>query len=212
MYKKRCVIVNQDAKFITVISSILELSDKFIFVEGYSNCEEAIKCLKNDRPDIILMDIDFSDLKGADAVEEIKNNYSKAEILIITDYIDDEIVFDVLSAGAAGYLLKKYCIPDLLECLLDLAKGGSPLDPQIARKLINNIHLNRFSPLTNRETEVLKRIAHGKTYSLIADELGISSETSKTHIKNIYRKLKVNSKSEAVTKAISEKLINVHSS
>ena len=207
MFKKRCVIIDVDQKFITIARSVIDLSEKFHFVNAYDSCEDGLRGLKSDLPDIVLMDVDFPGMKGAEAVTEIKFKYPHVEILIVSDYTDDHILFEVLSAGATGYILKRNCIAHLESYLLDISSGKSPMNPFLTRKLISNIHANRFSPLTMRETEVLKAIAHGKSYSSIATDLGISSQTSKTHIKNIYRKLKVNTKSEAVTKAITEKFI-----
>ena len=209
MFKKRIVLIDSDQKFLTVASSMIELSEKFVFVASYNSCEEAIKQLSKDVPEIILMEVDFPNMKGTDAVMMIKGVFPQIEIIIVTNYVDDDIIFDVLSSGATGYLLKSNCVANLRSYLETHARGESAIDAVVARRLVNRMHTNRFSPLTFRETEVMKRIAHGKSYTAIAKELGISSETSKTHIKNIYKKLKVNSKSEAVTKAISEKLINV---
>lgn len=209
MFKKRIVLIDSDPKFLTVATSMIELADKFVFINSYNSCEDAVNQLTKDMPDIILMEVDFPTVKGGDAILTIKGVNPAVEIVIVTNYIDDDIIFDVLSSGATGYLLKSNCVANLRQHLEIHAKGESAIDPQIARRLVNRIHTNRFSPLTFRETEVMKRMAHGKSYTAIAKELGISSETSKTHIKNIYKKLKVNSKSEAVTKAISEKLINV---
>jgi DNA-binding NarL/FixJ family response regulator len=209
MFKKRIVLVDPDVKFLTVASSMIELSEKFVFVNSYQSCEEAIAHLSKDLPDIILMEADFPGMKGTDAILTIKSSRPMIEIIIITNYIDDDIIFDGLSCGATGYLLKSNCVSNLRSHLEMHSRGESAIDPIVARRLVGRIHTNRFSPLTFRETEVMKRIAHGKSYTAIAKELGISSETSKTHIKNIYRKLKVNSKSQAVTKAISDKLIQV---
>jgi DNA-binding NarL/FixJ family response regulator len=209
MFKKRIVLIDSDVKFLTVASSMVELSEKFVFVNSYLSCEEAIAHLPKDLPDIIAMEVDFPTMKGTSAVLAIKALYPMVEIIIITNYIDDDIIFDVLSSGATGYLLKSHCVVDLRSQLEIHSRGESAIDPIVARRLVSRIHTNRFSPLTFRETEVMKRMAHGKSYTAIAKELGISSETSKTHIKNIYRKLKVNSKSQAVTKAISDKLIHV---
>jgi DNA-binding NarL/FixJ family response regulator len=209
MFKKRIVLIDSDVKFLTVASSMIELSDKFVLVNTYQSCEEAISRLPKDLPDIILMEADFPSMKGTTAVLAIKGLYPLIEILIITNYIDDDVIFEMLSCGATGYLLKNNCVANLKSHLEMHSRGESAIDPIVARRLVGRIHTNRFSPLTFRETEVMKRIAHGKSYTAIAKELGISSETSKTHIKNIYRKLKVNSKSQAVTKAISDKLIHV---
>jgi DNA-binding NarL/FixJ family response regulator len=209
-YKKRCVIVNSDEKLVAVCASLIELSEKFLCINTYTNCEEALQNLKKDLPDIVIMDVDYPQMKGPEIIELIKDFNPAIEIMIITDYEEDELVFNALSAGANGYILKHSFTPLLIESLSSIAKGQSPMSPSIARKLISNIQVNRTSPLTTRETEILKLITHGKSYSIIAAELGISQFTSRTHIKNIYKKLKVNSKSQAVRKALTEKLVTTH--
>ena len=209
-YKKRCVIINSDEKFIAVCASLIELSERFLCINFYTNCEDALQHLKRDLPDIVIMDLDYPQMKGPQIIERIKDFNAAIEVMIITDYEDDELVFNALSAGANGYLLKSSFMPLLIESLSSIAKGQSPVSPSITRKLITSIQVNRTSPLTSRETEILKLITHGKSYSIIAAELGISEFTSRTHIKNIYRKLKVNSKSQAVKKALTEKLVSIH--
>jgi DNA-binding NarL/FixJ family response regulator len=209
-YKKRCVIINSDEKFIAVCASLIELSERFLCINFYTSCEDALQNLKRDLPDIVIMDVDYPQMKGPQIIERIKDFNAAIEIMIITDYEDDELVFNALSAGANGYILKTSFMPLLIDSLSSIAKGQSPVSPSITRKLITSIQVNRTSPLTSRETEILKLITHGKSYSIIAAELGISEFTSRTHIKNIYRKLKVNSKSQAVKKALTEKLVSIH--
>jgi DNA-binding NarL/FixJ family response regulator len=209
-YKKRCVIINSDDKFVAVCSSLIELSEKFLCINFYTNCDEALQNLKRDLPDIVIMDVDYPQMKGPQIIGRIKDFNAAIEIMIVTDYEDDELVFNALSAGANGYILKNSFMPLLIESLSSIAKGQSPISPSITRKLVSSIQVSRSSPLTSRETEILKLITHGKSYSIIAAELGISEFTSRTHIKNIYRKLKVNSKSQAVRKALVEKLVTFH--
>lgn len=207
--KKRCVIINQDEKFIAISSSLIELSEKFLCVAVYTDCENALQNLKNDLPDIVIMDLDYPNMKGKQVIEKIKDVNPSIEVMIITDFEDDEFVFSALSAGANGYILKSSFMPVLIDSLSTITMGQSPISPSITRKLITSMQVNRSSsPLTSRETEILKMITHGKSYSIIAAELGISEFTSRTHIKNIYRKLKVNSKSQAVRKALTEKLVD----
>ena len=118
-----------------------------------------------------------------------------------------EVAITALSAGANGYLLPD-SLNDLQKHLADITSGGSPLDGHIARKIIETLQVSRVSPISERETQVLKLMMKGNTYSQIAAMLNISSETSKTHIKNIYKKLNVNSRAEAVKKALEDKLVS----
>jgi DNA-binding NarL/FixJ family response regulator len=210
MVKKKCIIIDHDPGFSTMLVSKSELTEILFFVNTYSQCQEAINNLARDFPDIVLMDIDFFGVNVPDAINRIRCANSRVEIVIISNNTDDQIILNALSAGATGYLLKSNCLSDLKRYLEIQISGRSVVDPLVARKIINSMHSATSSPLTARETEVMKGIAHGKTSSAIARDLGISAETSKTHIKNIYKKLKVNSKNQAVTKAITEKLINLN--
>ncbi len=210
MLKKKCIIIDGDPIFPTLLLSTSELAEILFFVNTYSRCQDAINNLMLDFPDIVLMDIDFQGENGPEAIRAIKRVSPRVEIVIISNQPDDEIIFKAISAGATGYLLKSNCLVNLKRHLEIQMSGLSVVDPLIARKLINRMHSTSSSPLTVRETQVMKGIALGKNSSAIARELGISVETSKTHIKNIYKKLKVNSKTEAVTKVITEKFININ--
>jgi DNA-binding NarL/FixJ family response regulator len=126
---------------------------------------------------------------------------------MVTVYEDNEQVFEALKAGATGYITKSSNYLELLSALEEISRGGAPMSSKIARMVIDNFHINPNSPLTKRETEILQLISEGKTYTQISEQLFISKETAKTHIKNIYSKLQVNSKSEALARAAQDKLI-----
>lgn len=126
---------------------------------------------------------------------------------MVTVYEDSELVFEALKSGASGYITKSSNYVELLTALEEISRGGAPMSSRIARMVIDNFHVNPNSPLTRRETEILQLISEGKTYTQISEELFISKETSKTHIKNIYSKLQVNSRAEALAKANQDKLI-----
>jgi DNA-binding NarL/FixJ family response regulator len=126
---------------------------------------------------------------------------------MISVYDDSEMVFEALRSGASGYITKSSNYIELLSALEEIVKGGAPMSSKIARFVIESFHVNPNSPLSKRETQILQLISEGKTYSQISEDLFIAKETSKTHIRNIYSKLQVNSKSEALAKATSEKLI-----
>lgn len=205
--KKRVLIIEDDAEIRNSFVMIVNSSQKFGVVNSYGNCEDAIKHLAQDKPDYVLMDIELPGMNGIQGTKVVKDKYPSAEIIIVTVYEDNELVFEALKAGATGYITKSSNHLELLSALEEISKGGAPMSSKIARLVIDNFHINPNSPLTKRETEILQLISEGKTYTQISEELFISKETSKTHIKNIYAKLQVNSKSQALAKAAQEKLI-----
>jgi len=206
--KKRVLIVEDDKEIRNSFLLIVNSSEQFAVVNAYGSCEEAIKHLNHDKPDIILMDIELpGGMNGIQGTKTIKDKYPHADIIMVTVYEDSDLVFEALKAGASGYITKSANYRELLTALEEIIRGGAPMSSKIARLVIDNFHVNPNSPLTKRETEILQLISEGKTYTQISEELFISKETSKTHIKNIYAKLQVRSKSEALAKANLEKLI-----
>src|SRR6478609_8348580 len=205
--KKRVLIVEDDVEIRNSFALIVNSSQKFGVVNAYGNCEDAIKHLNQDKPDYVLMDIELPGMNGIQGTKIVKDKSPHSEIIIVTVYEDNELVFEALKAGATGYITKSSNHLELLSALEEISKGGAPMSSKIARLVIDNFHINPNSPLTKRETEILQLISEGKTYTQISEQLFISKETSKTHIKNIYAKLQVNCKSEAIAKATSEKLI-----
>lgn len=208
-FKRRVVIIENDLKFRELINSIVEATETYLVANSYAECEDALKSIKNDYPDIILMNLDFPRMKGTEAIVELKKIFPQTTILVITDYQDEETVFGALGAGANGYVLKNNWLSNFAIYLNEIAQGGSPLSPIVSRMIVESMHISRVSPLTNREGEVLKLITQGNSYSRIANELNISKETSKTHIRNIYRKLNVRTKSDVVRKAFEDRIVPV---
>lgn len=206
-FKKRVLLVEDDQEIRNSFSLIVNSSQKFSVVSAYGSCEEAISNFNRDKPEIVLMDIELPGMNGIQGTKQIKDKYPYTEIIMVSVYEDSELVFEALKAGASGYITKSANYLELLTALEEITKGGAPMSSRIARMVIDNFHVNPNSPLTKRETEILQLIAEGKTYTQISEELFISKETAKTHIKNIYSKLQVNSKSEAIAKANLEKLI-----
>jgi len=206
-FKKRVLLVEDDQEIRNSFTLIVNSSQKFTVVNSYSNCEDAIENINRDKPEIILMDIELPGMNGIQGTKQIKDKSPHIDIIMVTVYEDSELVFEALKAGASGYITKSANYMELLTALEEIMKGGAPMSSRIARMVIDNFHVNPNSPLTKRETEILQLISEGKTYTQISEELFISKETAKTHIKNIYSKLQVNSKSEAIAKANLEKLI-----
>ncbi|MBA4053654.1 MAG: DNA-binding response regulator [Marivirga sp.] len=206
-FKKRVMIVEDDQEIRNSFTLIVNSSQKFMAVNAYGSAEDAIANLNRDKPEIVLMDIELPGVNGIQGTKVIKDKSPHTDIIMVSVYEDSELVFEALKAGASGYITKSANYMELLSALDEIVKGGAPMSSRIARMVIDNFHVNPNSPLTKRETEILQLISEGKTYTQISEELFISKETAKTHIKNIYSKLQVNSKSEAIAKANLEKLI-----
>lgn len=203
----RIVIVEDDDVIRGSFVSLLNDNERFICIADYDNCEEAIKRLAMDEPDIILMDIGLPGISGIEGIKRIKNIRPHIDILTVTVHDEGEIVFNALCAGATGYLTKNISPQRLIEAIDEVRNGGAPMSTNIARLVIGSFQRSTDSPLTSRETQVLQHLSRGKSYTMIADELYINKETVRTHIKNIYQKLNVHSKSAAIEKATKDRLI-----
>lgn len=172
------------------------------------NIEEQVK---QHQPELILMDIDMPGMTGIEAVKKIRNFDSGVSILMLTVFDDNQHVFDAICAGASGYLLKKHISTKLFDAIEEVRSGGAPMSPSIARMVINAmqqkpVQENTYQ-LTFREKEILTSLSKGNSYKLIASQFEISIDTVRTHIKKIYEKLHVHSQTEAVSKAINEKIV-----
>lgn len=182
-------------------------SDGFTCVGAFPNCDNLIKHIEQTQPDVILMDIEMPGMNGIEAVRIVKEKFSSIKILMQTIFEDDTKIFDSICAGANGYMLKSTTPIRILEFIKDIYEGGSPMTPSIASKVLSMVKIQNTSNtetfnLTSREKEILQCLVKGMSYKLIADVCFISIETVRGHIKNIYEKLHVHSKSEAVAKAI----------
>lgn len=197
-FKKRIAIVENDKILLDSFTYIVNSSEKFTVVGSYESAEEVVADLARKKIEIVLMDIELPGMSGIEATEIIKEKYPHIEVLMVTVHEDNELVFNALRAGASGYITKSANYLEILSALEEIIKGGAPMSTKIARMVIHNFHMNPNSPLTSREKEVLQLIAEGKTYTQISDVLFISRETAKTHIRNIYSKLQVNKKSDAI--------------
>jgi len=179
----------------------------------YPDCKHVLDNLRRHTTDVILMDIDMPGLNGIDATALIKSHFPGINVLILTAYDDSTKIFDALQSGATGYLLKKTTPAKIMEAITEVNQGGAPMNASIARKVLEffsekkNITENGYD-LSAREKDVLSCLVKGDSYKMIASNCFISMGTVCTHISNIYKKLHVNSKSEAVAKAIRERLIN----
>ncbi len=173
----------------------------------YPSYEDAAKHIAQDDPDVILLDVELPGISGIDALPKLKKVLPDTHILILTVYEQELLIFRALGNGAAGYLTKNTPPEKIVSAIHEVMEGGGPMSANIARMVISSFKRNDASPLTRRETEILEQIATGKSRKRIADELFIDLETVKSHIKNIYHKLDVHSKADAIKAARDNKFI-----
>lgn len=201
-------VIEDDENLQRAYQLVIGSSGRFHIANTYTSVEDAIAAFcEGGPPPIILTDIQLPGISGIDGIRKIRQRWPQTNVVVISIHEDDEMVFSALKAGAVGYITKGTSYLEVLAALEELLKGGSPMSSRIARMVVSTFSLNTNSVLTNRERQILSALARGKTYSQIAEELFISKETSRTHIRNIYLKLHVNSKSEAILKATQERLI-----
>lgn len=193
------------------ISGMISLKDGLQLSGAFENVLTVKEKVDTHHPDLILMDIDMPGMTGIEAVREIRQSNNQVPIIMLTVFDDNTHVFDALRAGASGYLLKKHISIKLFDAIQEVLDGGAPMSPSIARMVLASMHqkpaVENLYQLTARETEILNSLSKGNSYKLIASELQISIDTVRTHIKHIYEKLQVRSQTEAVSKAIHEKLV-----
>jgi len=176
-------------------------------VVSLGNLMNIVSDLSKSCPDILLMDIGLPNISGIEGVRMVKNNFDDILILMFTVFEDDKKIFAAIKAGASGYLLKKTPPEEIVEAIWQLYHGGAPMSPSIARRVINVFHSNSSKTiedykLTAREKEILYSLVDGLSYNKIAEKYFVSLSTIRTHICNIYQKLHVNSKSQAVAKVL----------
>jgi len=191
------------------LEEIIEMSDSCMLAGSCINGEEALVKLPVLQPQVVLMDISLGGINGIEVVRELKLQYPDVLFMMCTIYEDDEQLFEALSAGASGYILKKTPPGKLLEAIQELVDGGAPMSSQIARKVVAAFQNKKtgnpqngaaLDVLSKREKEILEMIAKGLLYKEIADALFISTETVRKHVRHIYDKLHVDNRVEAVNK------------
>ncbi|MCB0835270.1 MAG: response regulator transcription factor [Bacteroidetes bacterium] len=200
-------LVEDDHEIRQLLKLIIDGSPGFTCNLAFEDAESAIEGIPRYRPDIVLMDIDLPGMSGISCVRELKNTMPDLDIIMLTIKEDDESVFESLCAGASGYLVKETPPVELLAAIQEAHQGGAPMSAHIARKIVSSFHAVRKSPLSSRETEVLRMLCKGDNYKSIAEAIFVSTNTVKAHIKNIYKKLHVHTRAEAVSKALKDRLI-----
>ncbi|MGE5521776.1 MAG: response regulator [Candidatus Dadabacteria bacterium] len=175
------------------------------------NAEDIIAKLQVDLPDIVLMDIDMPGIDGITATALVKSHFPTVNVLILTVYDDDEKIFNAILSGATGYILKKTPPNKIIEAITEIYHGGASMSASIVKRVLSffqhNTSTSEEYALSARELSILKCLVNGDSYKMIANNCEISIGTVRTHITSIYKKLHINSKSEAVAKAIKEKLV-----
>lgn len=194
------------------LATLINFTDGFECVGKYNSMEEAIASVRHRMPDIVLSDIGLPGMDGIEGVKILREKYPQIVILMLSVYEDDERIFHALCAGAVGYLLKKTPPTKILESLREAVSGGAPMSPEVARKVITIF--KDFRPperveydLKPHEIRLLKLLVEGHSYKSAAIKLNVTVNTISFHLKNIYDKLQVHSKSEAVAKALQNRLV-----
>jgi len=208
------VTIFEDIRLIReYLQQIMDEEEGVVCTGAYADASDLIARVQATRPDVILMDIELPGLKGIEAVKIIHQSFRDIQILMHTEMEDDDKIFASICAGASGYLLKNTLPGKIIEAIHEVRNGGIAFSPGIAQKVLQFVSRqstpelkNNFS-LSAREMEVLDCLVQGMSYKLIADACFMSIDTVKFHIKHIYRKLHVNSKSEAVILALKNKII-----
>ncbi len=178
------------------------------------NAETIANDLQTFSPDVVLMDIDMPVVNGVEAVKIIRTIYDQLPVIMLTVFDDDENIFKAICAGASGYILKRYATEEVPNAIRDVLTGGAPMTGQVARKVLTMVpkattgEQERYN-LTGREMEILQLLVNGYSYKMIAAEINISIDTVRFHIKKIYDKLHVHSATEAVSKALKQKLLGI---
>ncbi len=191
------------------IEELLTLTDDFVVLGSYHDCLDVERTVRESNPAVILMDIDMPGMTGIEAVKRLRRFNKQVAIIMLTVFDDNKHVFDAICAGASGYLLKKHASERLIPAVKDVLQGGAPMSPAIAKMVIHSMqeHPAKSYDFTEREKEILNLLCKGNSYKMIATQTGLAFETIRSYIKKIYEKLQVHSATEAVSKAINERLV-----
>jgi len=206
------LIYEDNPDFREAIVQLLKSSENYVCVGAFSNCNNVVNEVKSLNPQVVLMDIEMNGMSGIEAVSLIRSFNKAVKIIILTVFDDNKNVINAICAGASGYLLKKYCFEKLFISIAEVLEGGAPMSANVAKMVIDHVAGGVFtSPekfdLTAREKEILGDLVKGYSYKMIASSLHISFETVKTHIRNVYEKLHVHNQSEAVAKALKNRIV-----
>ena len=207
----RILIVEDERHLRGGLETLINFTPGFKCSGAFRTMEEALSRVKHDLPDVVLTDIGLPGMSGIEGIKRLKESYPELLILVLTVYDDNEKIFDALCAGACGYLLKRTEPSELLKSLREAVTGGAPMSPEVAAKVIKLFREVRPPEkadynLTPHEIRLLKMLTEGYNYVSAAEKLGISYNTLKFHVRNIYDKLQVHSQSEALAIAMRDRL------
>jgi NarL family two-component system response regulator LiaR len=198
-------IVEDNEQFRDALETIITGQNEFALIGSYASAEKAIVALPENPPDILICDISLPGMRGTELIVRMKDKLTQTQFMVCSIHDDNDTIFEALKCGASGYILKDPITADeIIKAIRDLYNGGSPMSPFIARKVIGSFQKPTTSDvhsiLSQREKEVLELLSKGLLYKEIAQQLGVGSETVKKHLKNIYQKLHVQNKVEALNK------------
>lgn len=199
----KVLIVEDDAAVREGLCTLIEESEGYKCLAACSTAEEALRIIPQNRPDVVLMDINLPGMNGIECIAWIKNTWPEIHVMMLTVFDNADEIFKSLTAGATGYMLKKTPPAKLLEAISELMNGGSPMSGEIARKVVQTFARPQPHPITEanltpREEEILSYLSKGYLYKEIASKLNISIETVRSHIRKIYQKLQVRTRTEAL--------------
>jgi len=199
----KVAIVEDNDRFRESLCVMLDGCPGFRCAGTHRTAEEALAQIPKEAPDVVLMDIELPKRSGIECVRELKRLLPTVPVMMLTAYDNPEKIFESLRAGACGYLLKRTSLAEVLEAIQEMHRGGSPMSTQIARRVVASLHQptpKAATALTEREEQILARLAKGFSNKEIADLLNVSLETVRTHLRHIYEKLHVHSRTEAVVR------------
>lgn len=201
----KVAVVDDDEGIRTSLAALIRRGQNFRLTGDYPDAETALKEIPRRPPDVVLMDINLPGMNGVECVRQLKTSVPGVQVLMLTVYEDSDSLFNSLKAGASGYLLKRTASARLLEAIRDVYEGGSPMTPQLARRVVQffskpSAEDSEVSKLTPGEKEFLEQLAQGYAYKEIADRMKISIDTVRSYVRTVYEKLHVHSRTEAVVK------------
>lgn len=211
----KVILVEDNTNIRKGLHALINGTDGFQCMEAFSSCEDMLKKIGTLKPDIVLMDIGLPGMSGIDGVAQVKKLYKDMNIVMLSVFEDDDMIFNALCAGACGYLTKRTPPARIIEALKEAHEGGSPMNAHIARKVVSlfnkkelfkNVEAELFD-LSMQEKRIIYLLSEGKSYSEIADEIFVSVSTIRYHIGNIYKKMHVVNQAEAVAKAVRKGII-----
>lgn len=196
------------------LSTLIAFTKGFELAGSFINCSDCKEQVKALQPDVVLMDIEMPGTSGLQGIRQIRQENAGLKIIVLTVFEDNQNVFEAICSGANGYLLKKSSPTQIVEAIHDVLSGGAPMTPSIANKVLKLLADTNLSAqqkqdygLTKREKEILQSLVNGNSYKMIAAEQDVTIDTVKSHLKKIYQKLQVHSQTEAVAKALKNRIV-----